>query len=71
MLLDNGCQLRVSSCDAAKSWDAVPPGGQDAALRWLEHYADALQQRLACSQLHGRLTSRGICLYPMEQPWQV
>ena len=72
MLLDSGCQLRVGVCEAVGGWDAAPPGGHDAMLRWLEHYADALHQRFACCQLDpGMPETRSICLYPVKPPWQV
>lgn len=71
VLMDNGCQLWVSSVDVARSWDAAPPGGHDAILRWLEHYAHALHHQLACTQLRERKASIGICLYPKEYPYQV
>ena len=71
MLLDKGCQLRVGLTDVTTSWDAAPLGGNDAMLRWLEHYADALHQRLACARIRQDLLPSGICLYPVKPPWQV
>lgn len=71
MLMDKGCQLRVGLDSMASSWDAVPPGGNDAVLRWLEHYADALQQQFVCGPIRHDLPPTSICLYPVEQPWQV
>ncbi len=69
--MDQGCQLRVGFTALAASWDAVPPGGNDAMLRWLEHYADALHQRFACGPLRHDLLPSSICLYPVKSPWQV
>lgn len=71
MLLDKGCQLRVGLTDVATSWDAAPPGGSDAMLRWLEQYADVLHHRLACARIRQDLPPSGICLYPVKPPWQV
>lgn len=71
MLVDKGCQLRVGRCHLAGSWDAVPPGGNDAMLRWFEHYADALHQRFACGPLRSTLLPNAIHLYPVKPPWQV
>lgn len=70
MLMDKGCQLRVGLSDVSASWDAAPPGANDAVLRWLEHYADALHQRFACARIQDPL-SPSICLYPVKPPWQV
>lgn len=71
MLMDKGSQLRVSSCEEEKSWDAAPAGGHDAMLRWLESYANTLKYQLGCRQIHERMNSNGICLYPIKQPSQV
>ena len=69
--MDDGSQLRVSSCDRDRTWDAAPPGGNDALLRWLEAFADSLKNQLGCCHLHQSTFSFGICLYPTHQPWQV
>lgn len=69
--MDEGSQLRVSSCDRDRTWDAAPPGGNDALLRWLEAFADSLKNQLGCCHLHGGTFSFGICLYPTHKPWQV
>ena len=74
MVMDQGSQMRVASCEEERSWDAVPPGGHDAALRWLEAFADKLKYQLGCSALHWHTKSRNprvICLYPVKQPWEV
>ena len=77
VLAENGSQLRVGAFRAVGEWDAAPPGGNDAMLRWLEHYADALHQRLACCQLHQGAdpprepVQHSISLYPVKPPWQV
>ncbi len=71
MLIDEGSQMRVSSCDDDRSWDAAPPGGNDAVLRWLEAFASVLKDQLGCCHLHERMNSFGICLHPAHEPWQV
>ncbi|KAL3142400.1 hypothetical protein ABBQ38_002735 [Trebouxia sp. C0009 RCD-2024] len=70
MLMDGGCQLRVGSYDDVGGWDAAPSGGNDAMLRWLEHYAEALHQRFACCQLEPLRPETRISLYPVKPPWQ-
>lgn len=73
MVMDQGSQMRVASCEEERSWDAVPPGGHDAALRWLEAFADKLKYQLGCSALHWHTKLRNphvICLYPVKQPWE-
>ena len=71
MLMDKGSQLRVSSCNYSQTWDAAPPGGNDAMLRWMERYADALQEQFSCALVTQDLSSLGICLFPTKPPWQV
>lgn len=71
MLMAGGCQLRVGSYDDVGGWDAAPPGANDAMLRWLEHYAEALHQRLACCQLEPLRPETRISLFPVKPPWQV
>ncbi|DBA73013.1 hypothetical protein WJX79_006040 [Trebouxia sp. C0005] len=70
MLVDEGSQMRVSTCDDDRSWDAAPPGGNDAMLRWLEAFASVLKDQLGCCHLLERMNSFGICLHPAHEPWQ-
>lgn len=72
-LTGEGNHLKVSSAGVGQSWDAIPPGGEDAVLRWFEAFADALQQqRFSISNIVRSFPDiKGINMFPVKEPWQV